>query len=219
MTERRVLSQDENQIRSELQKLSDLVQTAIENISNALCNLDISLCEEIIANDQIINNLHLKIEQDCFTTVATQQPVAVDLRILTAGLHISIELERIADYVAGIAGTIIKIAKEVAVDNVNEVAEMLTKCKQMLQQAVQAYMSNDSELALTVAKKDAEIDDMQTQLSSETIKKMCKNPGLVPFGSRLLWIIHSIERIGDRATNICEQIVYIHQGVVPNLND
>ena len=218
MTDRRVLSRDEKQIRDELQVLSDMVQTAIENICDALNNLDIPLCEKIIANDQNINALHLRIEQDCFATIATQQPVAIDLRVLVAALHISIELERIGDYVAGMADSIIEIVKNEPVDNVSDVLIMIDKCKDMLQQAVQAYMNNDAELALTIAEKDIEIDNMQTQLSNNIIGNLCKKPSLVPFGSRLLWIIHSVERIGDRATNICEQIVYVKKAVVLDLN-
>jgi len=218
MTERRVLNRDENQIRNELQKLSDLVQTAIGNVCDALLNMDSALCEKIIADDKIINHQHHEIEQDCFTTIATQQPVATDLRVLTADLHISIELERIGDYVAGIAETIIKIAKEEPVAGTKEVLQMMTQCKEMLRQAVQAYISNDPDLAITVAKKDIEIDNQQTRISNDIIAQMKNTPALVPFGARMLWVVHGIERIGDRATNICEQIVYIQQGSVPNLN-
>jgi phosphate transport system protein len=218
MTERRVLGQDENLIQGELKNLSNLVLTAIENVCEALRKLDTSLCEKIIADDQLINNKHRIIEQDCFTTIATQQPVAVDLRMLGAALHLSIELERIGDHVAGMANTIIKIAKHEPMDNVDDVLEMMGKSKEMLQQAIHAYMSDNPELALTIAEKDTEIDDMQTRLSGDTIAKICETPNTAPFGTRLLWIIHNIERIGDHTTNICEQIVYIHQGEVPELN-
>ena len=218
MTERRVLGRDEKQIQNEVQKLSNLVQTAIDNVSHALRNLDASLCDEIIVSDQTINELHLAIEQDCFATIATQQPVAIDLRVLASALHISIELERIGDYIAGIADTIRKIIKDTPMDSRNDVLDMLSNCKEMLRLAVQAYMNNDPDLAVTVAEKDVAIDKQQLQLSDHIIAQMRKDPAVVPFGSRLLWIVHSIERIGDRATNICEQVVYVHQGVVPNLN-
>lgn len=218
MTERRVLNGDETQIRNELQKLSDLVLKTIDNVCEALVNLDVPLCEKIIANDQTVNDQYHKIEKDCFTAIATQQPVAIDLRVLTAALHIGIELERIGDYVAGIADTIIKIAKEEPIAIVDDVLQMMAQCKEMLNQAVLAYTGDNSEAALSAAQQDFEIDKLQAQLSNNIITQMSKSPSQIPFGARLLWIVHNIERIGDRATNICEQIVYIHQGTYPDLN-
>ncbi|WP_455211743.1 phosphate signaling complex protein PhoU [Kaarinaea lacus] len=218
MIERRVLSKDEQQIRDGLQQLSEMVQTAIDDACKALTDLDISLCKTIITGDEKINAQHNKIEQLCLTTIATQQPVATDLRVLVAALHISVELERMADYASGIAKTIVKMAKERPVGGIDNVMQMATACKDILQQSIQAYLAYDAELAQTIAEKDQEIDGMQTAISDSIIKQMCQDNSLVPFGSCLLWIVHNLERIGDRATNICEQIVYVKKGEIPDLN-
>lgn len=218
MIERRVLSKDEQDIRDGLQKLSEMVQTAIDQACQALTDLDTSLGEAIIAGDAAINAQQADIEQQCLTTIATQQPVAIDLRVLVAALHISVELERMADYASSIGKTIIKMANEKSVDNVNEVLQMANSCKEMLRQAIQAYMTYDSERAVNIAEQDKEIDNMQTRISNNIIHQMCVNTTLVPFGSCLLWIVHNLERLGDRATNICEQIVYIKSGKFMDLN-
>ena len=218
MIERRVLSKDERDIRNGLQKLSEMVQNAIDQACRALTDLDTSLCEAIISGDAKLNAQHADIEQQCLTTIATQQPVATDLRVLVAALHISVELERMGDYASGMGKTMIKMAKEKPVDNVDEVLQMANACKDMLRQAIEAYMAYDSEKAIKIAEQDQEIDNMQTQISNNIIQQMCANTSLVPFGSCLLWIVHNLERLGDRATNICEQIVYIKTGDVLDLN-
>lgn len=218
MIERRVLSKDEQGIRDGLQKLSEMVQTAIDQACRALADLDTSLSEAIIAGDAAINAQQADIEQQCLTTIATQQPVATDLRVLVAALHISVELERMADYAASIGKTIIKMANEKPIDDIGEVLQMADSCQNMLRQAIQAYMAYDSERAVNIAEQDGEIDNMQTRISNNIIQQMCVNTTLVPFGSCLLWIVHNLERLGDRATNICEQIVYIKSGKFMDLN-
>ena len=218
MIERRVLSKDEQGIRDGLQKLSEMVQTAIDQACRALADLDTSLGEAIIAGDAAINAQQADIEQQCLTTIATQQPVATDLRVLVAALHISVELERMADYAASIGKTIIKMANEKPIDDIGEVLQMADSCQNMLRQAIQAYMAYDPERAVNIAEQDGEIDNMQTRISNNIIQQMCVNTTLVPFGSCLLWIVHNLERLGDRATNICEQIVYIKSGKFMDLN-
>jgi phosphate transport system protein len=218
MIERRVLSKEEQQIRNKLTQLSETVQTTIGNACAALKTLDTTACDAIISNDKTINTQQNNIESEILATIATQQPVATDLRILVAALHISVELERIADHIAGIAKTIIKIAHEEPVDCINDVLAMAKACQEMLAQAVQAYLAYDAESAIAIAEKDRQIDATQTQISSHIIKHMCDNASLVPFGSCMLWIVHAIERIGDRTTNICEQTAYITQGEFIDLN-
>jgi phosphate transport system protein len=195
-----------------------MVQTAIDQACRALADLDTSLGEAIIAGDAAINAQQADIEQQCLTTIATQQPVATDLRVLVAALHISVELERMADYAASIGKTIIKMANEKPIDDIGEVLQMADSCQNMLRQAIQAYMAYDSERAVNIAEQDGEIDNMQTRISNNIIQQMCVNTTLVPFGSCLLWIVHNLERLGDRATNICEQIVYIKSGKFMDLN-
>jgi phosphate transport system protein len=218
MIERRVLSKEEQQIRDKLTQLSETVQTTIDNACTALATLDTTVCDAIITNDKNINTQQNIIENEILATIATQQPVATDLRILVAALHISVELERIADHIAGIAKTIIKIAQEQPVDCIDDVLNMAKDCQQMLAQAIQAYLDCDAESAKAIAEKDALIDATQTQISNYIIKHMCDNVSLVPFGSCMLWIVHAIERIGDRTTNICEQTAYITQGEFVDLN-
>ena len=216
--EHRFLSREEQQIRDRLATLSETVEMAIDRACDALASLDISACEELVKNDENINKQQHVIEKEVLTTIATQQPVATDLRILVAALHISVELERIADYAAGIARIIIKIADEQPIAVGDDILNMAESCKEMLTQAIQAYIANDAELAVNIAKRDQQVDDYETKLSNGIIEIISKDAALVPFGSRLLWIVHAIERIGDRVTNICEQIAYIKYAEVQDLN-
>jgi phosphate transport system protein len=216
--EHRFLSREEQQIRDRLVTLSETVETAIDQACDALAALDIAACEALVNNDENINKQQNVIEKEVLTTIATQQPVATDLRILVAALHISVELERIADYAAGIARTTIKIAEEQPIAIGDDILTMAESCKVMLTQAIQAYTANDAESAVDIAKRDQQVDDYETKISNDIIEQMSKNVGLVPFGSRLLWIVHAIERIGDRVTNICEQIAYIKYAEVLDLN-
>jgi phosphate transport system protein len=110
------------------------------------------------------------------------------------------------------------MANEKPIDDIGEVLQMADSCQNMLRQAIQAYMAYDSERAVNIAEQDGEIDNMQTRISNNIIQQMCVNTTLVPFGSCLLWIVHNLERLGDRATNICEQIVYIKSGKFMDLN-
>ncbi|MCG6969769.1 MAG: phosphate signaling complex protein PhoU [Gammaproteobacteria bacterium] len=218
MIERRVLSKEEQQIRDRLLQLSEAVQTSIDSVCTALASLDTNACEIIITNDNNINAQQNIIENEVLAAIATQQPVATDLRILVAALHISVELERIADHVSGIAKTIIKIKNHEPVNCIDDVLNMAKACQDMLNQAIQAYMTYDAESAIAIAAKDQQIDTTQTQISNSIIQQMCENVALVPFGSCMLWIVHAIERIGDRTTNICEQTAYIKQGEILDLN-
>ena len=218
MVARRVLSKEEQQIRDRLMQLSESVQTSIDSVCGALTALDTTACEIIIANDETINTQQNIIENEVLAAIATQQPVATDLRVLMAALHISVELERVADHVAGIAKTIIKIANEKPVDCIDDVLNMAKACQDMLRQAIQAYIAYDAEAAIAIAAQDQQIDTTQTQISNYIIKQMCENASQVPFGSCLLWIVHALERIGDRTTNICEQIAYLKQGEILDLN-
>lgn len=218
MIERRVLSKEEQEIRDDLLRLSEMVRSAIDRVANALVTLDTTACETVVAGDKNVNALHNQIEAKVLTTIATQQPVATDLRVLVAAMHINLELERIADHIAGIAATIINIAKDQPVSDLENIVKMATDCNSMLEQAIQSYMAYDADQAVRIAALDQNIDSSQTVLTNHIIQQMCAQPSLVPFGSRVLWIVHAIERIGDRTTNICEQIAYIKHGEIPDLN-
>ncbi|WP_455203955.1 phosphate signaling complex protein PhoU [Kaarinaea lacus] len=213
-----VLDKEEAQIKSKLQSLLEATQKALETAMVALQNSDTNLANEVIQQDVQTNKLHNAIESECLTTIATQQPVATDLRILIASMHIASELERIADHAVGIAETTKKTSDHSGCYNMESITKMADQCRNMLDRTMAAYFDHNPQLAEQIAADDADIDKMQSTITSELLTQMIENNSMVALGTYLLWIVHSLERIGDRITNICEQVIFIEKGISLDLN-
>jgi phosphate transport system protein len=219
MTTRGLLSREERQIRDNLHTLSDMTLEAIGQSIEALQHNDPDLAKIIIENDQEINHIQALIEEECVATIATQQPVATDLRGLVAAMHIAVELERIGDYAAGIANTVLKMqANKITANFIDEITNMAGQCRNIMRSALAAYMDSDAVAAAKVAADDKNIDQTQNELSNKIIRYIGDHPDSITYGTHLLWAVHSLERIGDRATNICEQTLYIIRGEQVDLN-
>ena len=215
---RGILNKDEQQIQNNLVRLSQLSEHSIKTAVSALLNIDRRLAEQVIENDTSINQLYNDIEQACISTIATQQPVATDLRALVAGMHIAMELERIADHAAGIAKTVLQIERIEGEDSIQQVSYMSETCCIMLAKAIQAYVKRDVDTAKYIAHEDNRLDQFQSDITQLALESMCDSAEAMHYNARLLWVVHSLERIGDRITNICEQIVFINTGIHCDLN-
>lgn len=215
---RGILSKEETELNQNINKLSDATLAALASAIQSLTNQDTKLAKSIVENDKHINQIQSHIQEMCISTIATQQPVATDLRVLVAILNIAAELERIADHAAGIANTVTKMAGAGAIDSLDDVVEMGNMCQSMLKNCMQAYFELDANLAKDVADSDDLLDQKQNQLTTNFLNKMCDDRDKITSGAFVLWIVHGLERIGDRATNICEQVLYIKNAEILDLN-
>lgn len=211
------LEKEESIIRKNVLKMGYETSQAIEKAVTCYKTLNIQLADEIIKNDAVINELECLVEAECIQVIARQQPVANDLRELLADMNIAKELERIADYAVSIAKIVRKLpSKQGEIEP--EIIEMAGKCTSMLNEVLFDYAEQDAKKASNVAMLDDEIDDIEHKLNDKMFKLMQAHPDQAISCTYQLWIIHQLERIGDRVTNIAESVVFLATGKVVNFD-
>jgi len=207
---RHILDAKKQQIQANLLSLFDVVQGAIGDAVSCLNGAEKQACELVIDRDPEINEARRLLEQDCLVAIASQQPVAHDLRDIVACMRIATELERIGDYASDIAASVLQMEGNDLRDlGLQKVLDMSRTCIDMLDGVSSAFRERDSALAKTFALMDDQIDHAQQELDQTLFDSMKSQPNLVPDASRMLWITHNLERCGDRATNIAEQVVFM----------
>jgi len=200
------------QLKDELLVMSSMVEKAIERSINALKQRDLRLAHQVIADDANVDRKRLEIEDKCVGLLATQQPMASDLRTIIAILYISNELERIADYAEGIAKIAIMIGDEPPLKPLIDVPRMAQKSIEMLRHSMEAFLERDVEKAEAVCAADDEVDQLHDQVYRELVSFMIEDPKTITRATRLIWVAHNLERIGDRATNIAERAAFTVTG-------
>jgi phosphate transport system protein len=214
-----ILDSKKRQIETNIERLFDEVQDAIDNAVRCLFKLDMAVCKAIIGHDSSLNEQRRMIEQDCLVAIASQQPVANDLRDIVGDMRIAAELERMGDYASDIAASVLQLnGDSLEALGLDKVGEMAHVCQVMLDDVVRAHEGGDAELARRVAALDDELDHRLSELVNHVLEAMRGDPSLVGNGSRMLWIAHNLERCGDRTTNIAEQVVFRTEGEVVDLN-
>ncbi len=206
------------EIQNELLRMSELVDRAISLSLKSLKQGDIPLARQIIEDDEKINELRFKIEEAALALIATQQPTATDLREVIAIMNVVVDIERMGDYAAGVASTVIIIGDEPLLKPLIDLPRMVEIAREMLKESVEALMDRDAERAKEIATRDDEIDVLYRAILDELVEIMAKRPDSVQRGNLLLWCAHNIERIGDRVTNIAERVVFVSTGVMEELN-
>ena len=204
-------------IRQSLHQMSGLVDTAISSALNALSEQNYKLAKKIIESDKHINQCRFNIQEACLAIIATQQPAAGDLREIVAILYMVVELERIGDYAAGIAKTVILMKEEPLLKTFKKIFHMGEIARQMLADVMVAFTSRDNESAKKIADRDAEVDDLYQDVIHRLIKIMVKEPEMVTRCTYLSWCTHNLERIADRVTNLAEQIIFMTTGQIKEL--
>lgn len=208
-----------SQLEANIVRLGSMVETAIEQAMTALSTYTLDLAEQVIIHDEEINMLRYEIEEECLRILATQQPTAGDLRTVLAASHIAGELERIGDHAASIARLVEKIGP---VGEELSAAEALPKmgkrARKMLREALDAYISRDPDLALSVHARDEKINRGYEKLFAAATQDM-RNDALIERGTYLLWVGHDLERIGDRTVNIAERVIFMCTGRFVELKD
>jgi phosphate transport system protein len=200
------------EIRDDILVMGSMVSKAIIRSVEALKNRDVTAANQIIADDQGINRKRFEIEESCIELIATQQPMATDLRTITAILNITTEIERIGDYAVGIARIVILIGNEPLLKPLVDIPLMAKKMVDMLDRCLQAFINRDAEAAKKIAREDDEIDNLYDQIFRELLSIMAEDPKTITRATRLMWTAHNLERAADRVTNICERVVYIVTG-------
>ncbi|GMR10992.1 MAG: phosphate signaling complex protein PhoU [Anaerolineae bacterium] len=205
-------------IRKRMLLLGDRVAGAIEDALRALRNTDKELAETVIVGDAEINEMRFEIEKACESVIATQQPAASDLRAVVAAMNIVVDLERMGDHAAGIAKTV-QLMDDDRFERIPEILErMAARTQDMLRQAVEVYARADYDRAYNVALMDDKIDDSYQSLTQELLQDMLEDEKSTTRGLYLLFAGHNLERIGDRATNIAERVIFMASGKMRELN-
>ena len=208
---RTVLTKDLNKLRNDILRLSSMIDEAIEKAMLALQNRDVLLAQQVVQGDTAVNELRYQIESDAMRILATQFPAASDLRAVLTGLHLSNELERIGDHAAGIARLVERMEEEEAVDSLHKLPKMSKRARKMVQEGIQAYVNCDPEQAWTMIKRDDKIDKQYNKLVREALEEM-RDDTYIQRATYLIWVGHNLERIGDRATNIAERVIFMCTG-------
>jgi len=200
------------EIIDDMLAMSSMVGTAILRSVEALKNRDMDSAHQIIADDQNVNRKRFEIEEKCIQLVATQQPIAGDLRVIFAGVIMTQELERIGDYAVGIARIVSMIGDEPPLKPLIDIPRMAEKTVDMLNRAMDTAVHRDVETAKKIAAEDDEIDNLYDQVFRELLTFMAEDPKTITRATHLIWVAHNLERSADRVTNICERVVFVVTG-------
>ncbi len=212
-------------LRAELEEIADdvvqmgeMVEQATLQAIEALVDQDVELGQQIIEADEAINQLRFTIEDQCSMLLATQQPVAADLRTVVTALNIITDLERIGDYAKGIGRIVVRTEGQELFMPVQKTPHMAEAVCGMLRAALAAFVERDLEAAQRVFEMDDEIDHMYRDVFESVIQAMISRQLSVRQGMHLLFAAHNLERIGDRVTNISERIIFMQTGVMKEQN-
>jgi phosphate transport system protein len=193
-------------------------QSIIESVE-ALKKRDIAAAEKILAADKDINKKRFQIESQLLILIATQQPMAHDLRLLASCMEIISELERMGDYAKGIANINIRMGDSPLLKPLIDVPRMAQKGADMLHRALTAFVNEDIETARAIPVEDDEVDALFNQVYRELMTIVIGDPTSIERANWLLWTAHNLERFADRVTNICERTVFVVTGELGEISD
>ena len=201
-------------LQRDVRSLGSLVDVAIERSMGALEHLDQDLARSVIEGDAKVNQLRYDVEERGIHLIATQQPIAGDLRLIISVLNVVVELERMADYCVGI-GKIVQLHEgKPLLKPLIDLPRMRDVVREMLRDAIDAFVARDPDKAEAVAARDDEVDALYDQIYRELLTFMLSDPRTIDRATWLIWVAHNFERMGDRIQNICERTVFEVRGVL-----
>jgi phosphate transport system protein len=206
-------------VKDDVLRLGALVEAALERAGRALMERDVALADEVRRDDRAVNDLQRRVNQEVTTAMALQQPMARDLRELLALYHAAAELERMGDYAVNIAKLAQQLSDEPEAPILPQLPAMSALCRQQLRDAMRALVDVSEEAARAVCARDDELDKLYNSVYEETMELMSAHPERVRQATHMLFAAHHLERLGDRVTNIGEDVVYVATGLVEDLND
>jgi len=204
-------------LRSSVVAMASMVDKAINSAVVALGQRDVPLAQQVIAEDRAINEHRWQTEELALLLIATQAPMAKDLRTIAAAIHIVTDLERMADHAAGIAKIAIQTADQAPLKPLIDIPRMSEIARAMLHDAITAYIEDDQAAARAIVSRDDAVDGLYDQIYRELLTFMLADPTTIDQATHLLWVAHNLERIADRVTNICERVVFAATGQLEEL--
>ncbi len=205
-------------LQDDLLALGGMVEEALLAAMDALKRRDFEASRKIIEADKAINQKRYDVEKETLVLIATQQPMATDLRVLASILEIATELERMGDYAKGIANINLMIGEEPLMKPLIDLPRMTEKAVDMLRRALDAFVRRDVEAARRLIAEDDEVDALYDQVYRELITYILQDPRHINQATYLLWAAHNVERTADRVTNICERTVFVVTGQLVDLD-
>jgi phosphate transport system protein len=217
-TTRAVFDRQLHILQDDVLFMGSMVEKAIDRSVDALRRLDSGLARQIIEGDAAINAKRWQIEEQAVTLIATQQPMASDLRVIASVIHIVTDLERMGDYAAGIAKIVLMHGEQTLLKPLIDVPRMAELATDMLRRSLDALVQRDVDAAAAIAAEDDLVDALYEQIYRELLSFMIEDPHTIQRATWLLWVSHNLERIADRVTNVCERVVYIVTGKMEEIN-
>ncbi len=208
-----------NQLKDDVMVLESMVRKIVLDGVQSLMTKDKKLSKEVTQFDHEINEKRFQIENECLITIATQQPMASDLRVLASILEIVTELERIGDYGKGVSKIARKIKDQPIIPVMENLNEMTNIAVEMMQDAVKAFVEGDVETARRIPERDDEVDKGFKQIYKGLMEYMAENPETIEYSNHLQWAAHNIERMADRVSNICERTLFIESGSIYEIEE
>jgi phosphate transport system protein len=200
------------EIQDEVLVMGSMAEKALMSSVKALKERDIELAHQIITEDIKVNQKRFAIEEKCIQLIATQQPMASDLRTIISALNIVGEVERIGDHAEGIAKIVLMIGDAPPLKPLIDIPRMTEKTVDMLHRSLDTFVKRDADTARKIVAEDDEVDNLYDQVFRELLTFMAEDPKTITRATRLIWVAHNLERSADRVTNICERVVYMVTG-------
>jgi phosphate transport system protein len=201
-------------LRERVVTMGSMVDKALARSIDALRTQDVSLAREILRNDAAINSYRWETEDEAFRVIATQAPLASDLRTVIAVFSIVTDLERMGDHAVGIAKTVIDTADEPPLKRLVDIPRMAEVARAMLTDSLEAFIRGDVVAAKAIIERDEEVDALYAQVYRELLTYMLADPTTIDRANRLIWVGHNLERVADRVTNVCERVVFTVTGAI-----
>jgi phosphate transport system protein len=205
------------EIQDEVLVMGSMVEKALMSSVKALKDRDLGLAQQIVTDDIRVNQKRFEIEEKCIQLIATQQPMASDLRTIISALNIITEVERIGDHAEGIAKIVLMIGDEPPLKPLIDIPRMTEKTVDMLHRSLDTFVKGDADNARQIVAEDDEVDNLYDQVFRELLTFMAEDPKTITRATRLIWVAHNLERSADRVTNICERVVYMITGKMEEL--
>lgn len=218
MSTRSTFSRELREIQTEVLVLGSMVDRAIARSIEALKARDTVEARSIVADDREINTKRFEIEERCLQAIATQQPMASDLRILASVLYVIADLERMADHAEGTAKIVLRMGNEPLIKPLVDIPIMADLGRKMLKDALEAFVSHDAKAAIEIANRDDEVDAVYDRVQADLLALMAADQTVIERATYLVWVAHNLERIADRVTNICERVAFVATGRMEEVN-
>jgi phosphate transport system protein len=207
--ERHHFEEELQALKNRLLTMGALVEERVHQAVRALIDRQLEEAEQVIRSDQDVNTLQIEIDDRCLKLLALQQPIATDLRLITAAMKINADLERIGDQAVNIAENVIKLLPQAPLKPLIDIPRMAELAEKMTRDALDAFVRKDPELARNVLQRDDEVDNLKDQVFRELLTYMMADPGTIQRALALILISRNLERIADHATNIAEDVIFL----------